>query len=169
MQNLTAGPRIPLPKASQIPCAEPQDALPTLTPCLIVAASRAPSPNSFLRSRLFPSSCSGDRRALGSCLSPEIRQRWAAGQGSCVAFVWDPKENNRSYFRLYGSGESPRPSAGSKGTAAGQGLDDPLGSSLGMGLGDPFPSGLPGMQHDGTWMLGMKDGAAWGFRAVMSC
>lgn len=52
---------------------------------------------------------------------------------SRAAFVWNPKENNRSYFRLYGSGESPRPSAASKDTAASQGLAVPPGASSGRG------------------------------------
>lgn len=52
---------------------------------------------------------------------------------SRAAFVWDSEENNRSYFRLYGSRESPRPSATSKGTATSQGLAGPPGASLGRG------------------------------------
>lgn len=136
-QNLRAHPKNPFPKhpRPQVLGLDPQAALPTLTPRLIAAASRPSPPKGFLRSRLFPSSCRRDRRALGSRPSPEIRPRRAAGQGQQRPFraratllFGIPRENNRSYFRLYGSGESPRPSAASKDTAASQGLADPPGS-----------------------------------------
>lgn len=108
-KNLTACPPKKKPLSQCILCSSAPGSGPTGCPphpsprCLIVPASRLPAPNGFLRSCLFPSSCLRDARALGSCLSPEIRHRRAGGRPrpaatiprSRAAFVWDPEEKKK--------------------------------------------------------------------------
>lgn len=184
MQNLTAGPKKPLPKhpCSPAPGSGPTGCPPhphTLPNChSITAAVSKQLPKELPLSTFLLTGHTGAE------ILPVSRNPAAAGSWprpavtvpcSRTAFVWDPEENNRSYFRLYGSGESPRPSAASKGTAASQGLAVPPGSLVGEGVsGDPLCplrplQGCGESQHDGTYTLGrVKDRAAWGCRAAMS-
>lgn len=114
----------------------------------------------------------------GAEILPVSRNPAAAGERprpaatvprSRAALFGIPRKNNRSYFRLYGSGESPRPSAGSKDTAASQGLAsprDPRRGGVSEGTRSVPSAPLQGRGDDGACAVGWVQlfgdaGASW--------